>query len=177
MPLASPEILAFLDGPSPRRSAGLLSRMLSDDPHSYDLLPSSDSPLSNSKLSLEDKLDIIFGPRHLRLLLNNPSYLSLFASFIKSQRPTESIHLLIFYLDTKKALRAIAYANAISSELDYIEGLAGLDRSETGPPRIKTVNHELERKAGVAFKELMEVRMLLLLSLASSRLLMGHFGI
>jgi len=87
----------------------------SDDSHSYDLLPLSSLPtLGFSPEALGAK---ILGPGHLSTILTNPTLLSNFADYLISDSPG-GLKILVQYLDSQKALKALAYANAIASGLE-----------------------------------------------------------
>lgn len=65
-----------------------------------------------------------------------------------AHRP-KSIPLLVYYLDTVKALAAFKYANAISEALEPLDAY-DFTRDTAAAP--KTVNDCLERKATAAFE-------------------------
>ncbi|KAA8896147.1 hypothetical protein FN846DRAFT_285094 [Sphaerosporella brunnea] len=86
-----------------------------DDPHSYDLLPlSTDASPDFSYDELQAK---ILGPSHLSKLLKHPLLLSNFADFLAAHSP-DGLKTLICYLDSLKALKALAYVNAIAAGIE-----------------------------------------------------------
>ena len=58
----------------------------------------------------------VLGPAHLARILTTPRPLSLFADFLAG-RGDSAIGTLVRYLDAKKALKALAYSNAIAGAL------------------------------------------------------------
>ncbi|KAI5846107.1 hypothetical protein BZA05DRAFT_139370 [Tricharina praecox] len=87
----------------------------SDESHSYDLLPLSSVPTPGfSPEALGAK---ILGPGHLSTILSNPTLLSNFADFLTHSSPS-GLNTLVQYLDSQKALKALAYANAIAGGLE-----------------------------------------------------------
>jgi hypothetical protein len=124
----------------------LLEPLNEDDiePGSFDLVAPMDSEYK--QYSLETRSEQLFSTEHLRVIFEDPSLLLHFTSFLSSKRPA-SIPILIFYLDAIKALKAIAYSNAIAEALDPIPGCDFT--VETAKP---TVNSLLEEKAKKAFE-------------------------
>lgn len=114
-----------------------------DDPQSYDLvLP----PIKGrTSFSLEARSEQLFSREHLQLIFSDPSLLLRFTAFLSTHR-AQSVPLLIYYLDAIKALKAIAYANAVAEALDPITG-----HDFTLHPARHTVNSILEEKALKAF--------------------------
>lgn len=94
-----------------------------DDPTSYDLV-SSDQPEQSQKNSwnLEKQAQALFSKEHLQIIFGDPGFLLRFTSFLGLHRP-QSVPILVHYLDSLKALRAIHYANAILEGLDEVPGL------------------------------------------------------
>ncbi|KAE8324810.1 hypothetical protein BDV39DRAFT_216925 [Aspergillus sergii] len=79
---------------------------------SYDLIVPFDDSCEAPLHSLERLADIMFSPEHMLSILNNPRYLARFREFLLEERP-RSLELLTYYLNTRKALKAIEYANAL----------------------------------------------------------------
>ncbi|EAU32011.1 conserved hypothetical protein [Aspergillus terreus NIH2624] len=78
---------------------------------SYDLIAPYDGcdvPLHE----LEKMGDVMFSSEHMLTILNNPRYLARFREFLADERP-RSLPTLTYYLNTRKALKAINYANAL----------------------------------------------------------------
>ncbi|PYI06686.1 hypothetical protein BO78DRAFT_429436 [Aspergillus sclerotiicarbonarius CBS 121057] len=78
---------------------------------SYDLiapLDTDETPLH----SLEHLADLMFSSEHMLSILNNPRYLARFREFLLEERP-RSLRHLTYYLNARKALKAIEYANAL----------------------------------------------------------------
>ncbi|KAM0327729.1 hypothetical protein ACHAQA_006024 [Verticillium albo-atrum] len=116
------------------------------EPGSYDLV-APDQGISRQH-SLETRSDLLFSKEHLKGIFADYVLLQKFTDFLADTR-RESLPLLTYYLDSMKALRAIAYANAISRALDATDGH---DFTSEGPG--KTTNTSLEKKAEAAFEAL-----------------------
>lgn len=116
------------------------------DAGSFDLL--APAPDGTQQFSLEAQSEKLFSTEHLRVIFDDSDQLLKFTSFLNHQRPA-SLPLLIYYLDTIKALKAIRYANAIATSLDKIPGFDFSDESAA-----PTVNTALEEKANLAFEAL-----------------------
>jgi hypothetical protein len=115
-----------------------------DNPASYDLLAPVEED-QRKEYSLEKRAQTLFSREHLRIIFNDPPLLFRFTAFLTSQRP-QSLPMLVYYLDTLKAIRAIHYANAISEGLDSVKGV-----EFTSQPVSPTTNASLEQKAQDAF--------------------------
>ncbi|MCJ1477495.1 hypothetical protein MMC13_006167 [Lambiella insularis] len=114
-----------------------------DDPESYDLVP---PPVEGrTGFSLEARSDQLFSREHLQIIFSDPSLLLRFTAFLSTHRP-QSIAVLIYYLDAVKALKAIAYANAVAEALQPI-----IKYDFTIHPARHTVNSVLEEKALKSF--------------------------
>lgn len=116
------------------------------EPGSFDLvLPETEeTPL----YSLEERSEFLFSPDHLRIIFGDFTLYQRFATFMGTHRP-KSIPLLVYYLDTVKALAAFKYANAISQAVEPLDAYE-FTRDATAVPEI--VNDCLERKANAAFE-------------------------
>ncbi|KAI9798373.1 MAG: hypothetical protein M1835_000036 [Candelina submexicana] len=121
-----------------------LDPLMEDDPRSFDLVAPAERG-HHKIFSLEGRSEQLFSREHLQIIFSEPSYLLKFTAFLSAQRP-QSVPVLIYYLDTTKALKAINYANAIA------EGLESIKRLDfTSVPARPTVNSVLEDKAKQAF--------------------------
>ncbi|KAM0581379.1 hypothetical protein ACHAPW_008554 [Verticillium nonalfalfae] len=116
------------------------------EPGSFDLV-APDQGISRQH-SLETRSEVLFSKEHLKGIFSDYVLLQKFTDFLAETR-RESLPLLTYYLDSMKALRAIAYANAISRALDATDGH---DFTSEGPG--KTTNTALEKKAEAAFEAL-----------------------
>jgi len=117
-----------------------------DDPTSYDLVIPVQAEESQGKAwNLEKRSQILFSREHLQVIFSDPGYLLKFTSFLSLHR-SQSVPILVHYLDTLKALRAIHYSNAILEGLDVVGGL-DFTRSEVEP----TANGSLRKRANEAF--------------------------
>ncbi len=118
-----------------------------DNPASYDLLAPTEAE-QKKEYSLEKRSQILFSREHLQVIFNDPSLLFKFTAFLTSQRP-QSLPILVYYLDTLKAIRAIHYANAILEGLDSVKG-----HDFTSQPVERATNSLLEQRANEAFDAL-----------------------
>ena len=117
-----------------------------DDPSCFDLIATSGE--TKQVFSLENRTQQLFSREHLKVIFSDPSLLLKFTAFLSSHRP-QSVPILVYYLDALKALKAIAYANAIAEALDPVQGLDFTSLQAT-----LTMNVELEEKAAQAFNVL-----------------------
>ena len=118
-----------------------------DDPQSFDLVQPATKDKKNS-FSLEARSNLLFSRDHLSVIFSDPKLLVPFTGFLSNYRP-QSVPVLVYYLDALKALKAIAYANAVTEALAPIAGL-----EFTSHPVTLTVNSTLEEKAAKAFDTL-----------------------
>lgn len=123
-----------------------LSPLLEDDPTSFDLLAPGPSTMRHRTFELESRAEALFSKEHLEVIFGDPKLLAHFSKFISSSRP-HSVATLCYYLNGRKALQAIKYANDIA---DLLEPLEGHDFTYS-PPRV-TVNVILENKVARAFE-------------------------
>lgn len=94
----------------------------SDDPVSYDLKP---PPPSVSHENIEALSERIFSVDHLDHILRDSALSSRFAQFLRDYRPQQN-EALRRYLEAKKALAAIEYANALAEQMPVEEGQQNL---------------------------------------------------
>jgi hypothetical protein len=119
------------------------------EPGSFDLVVPSHGD-SGQYYDLEDRSELIFSKDHLQAIFKDHILLQRFTDFLHSVRP-DSLPLLSYYLDCLKALRAVAYANAITDGLDTLP-----DHDFSAENTYKTVNTSLEKKAEAAFDVLVQ---------------------
>ncbi|KAF3158337.1 hypothetical protein TWF788_004778 [Orbilia oligospora] len=126
---------------------------------SYDLLPPTlNVPTRQERLTAEQIEELsqkLYSKDHLRIITSDPGLLHSFSRFLASYRPSASMDLLTYYLNAKKAIKAINYANSLAESLGPSPSP---DRSwiHTEDEGITPVNKILERKAADAFKILTE---------------------
>ena len=138
--------LTPLQTKGPAEETDQLNPLQDYDPGSFDLVP---PPLEGQSIfSLEARSQQLFSREHLQVIFSDPALLLRFTAFLSAVRP-ESVPILIYYLDALKALKALAYANAIAEGLDRIPG-----HEFTDHPTKPTVNSVLEEKASNAFEVL-----------------------
>lgn len=117
-----------------------------DDANSFDLVGPGQLEESQKKTwNLEKQSQALFSKEHLQIIFSDPGFLLKFTSFLGLHRP-QSVPILVHYLDSLKALRALHYANAILEGLDEVPGLDFT--SSTVEP---TVNSTLTKRATDAF--------------------------
>lgn len=90
----------------------------SDEPGSYDLKP---PPPSVSHTNIEALSERFFSVDHLDVILRDHSLTSRFTHFLNQYRPNAT-PTLVRYLETKKAITAIEYANSIAEQLPTPSG-------------------------------------------------------
>ncbi|RKF78330.1 putative white collar protein [Golovinomyces cichoracearum] len=116
------------------------------DEDSFDLVVPPDTLSGNSTgYSLEDRAELLFSHEHLQTIFDDPSLLLKFTSFLSLCRAS-SIPILVYYLDSIKALKAISYSNAIAEALEPLPGI-----EFTNEPIPKTINPDLEERSRKAF--------------------------
>ena len=136
-------ILSGLQTKGPTDGTDELEPVEGDDPQSFDLvLP----PRPGRKAySLEERSRQLLSREHLQIIFSDPSLLLRFTAFLSSERP-ESVPMLIYYLDALKAIKAMAYANAIVEALQPIDG-----HNFTDQPPQQNKSSALEERAAQAF--------------------------
>ncbi|KAJ0348576.1 hypothetical protein KNSL1_005346 [Colletotrichum chrysophilum] len=118
------------------------------EPGSFDLVVPSHG--DNGIYSLETRSELLFSKEHLQAIFKDHVLLQRFTDFLHSARP-DSLPLLTYYLDCLKALRAIAYANAIARGLDSLP-----EHGFSVQNAANTSNTSLEKKAEAAFDVLVQ---------------------
>ena len=83
--------------------------------------PINEKERDDSVRPLEQRSQLLFSRQHLQLILADPHLSLRFSDFLRTYRP-DSVPILIYYLDTVKALKAIKYAEAIIKGLEPIPG-------------------------------------------------------
>ncbi|KAJ6442349.1 Clavaminate synthase-like protein [Purpureocillium lavendulum] len=117
-------------------------------PGSFDLvMPVETNGISRGKYELEERSELLFSVRHLEAIFEDPAHLQRFSKFLHQHRPA-SVPLLTYYLETLKALRAIAYSNAVLQDSGPVSGFELTDEFIRAQP---TVNEELQTNAQIAF--------------------------
>ncbi len=76
----------------------------------FDLRPPAPRP---KPLSIDSLAESLFSAGHLNVLLRDPQYLARFTAFLTKYRP-QYHPVLLRYLETQKAIKAIEYANAVA---------------------------------------------------------------
>jgi hypothetical protein len=104
----------------------------------------------NQLHSVEALGDLLFASQHLKHIFEDPSSLLDFTSFLSACRP-QSIPMLMYYLDTKEAQKALTYAITIVSSLEPIKG-----HDFTSIPTETSMVADLESKTENAFDVLVQ---------------------
>ncbi|KAL8784809.1 MAG: hypothetical protein Q9195_008889 [Heterodermia aff. obscurata] len=86
-----------------------------------EFLPATNTPQDPGKVDLETRAQLLFSRQHLELILAHSELSSRFTSFLRTYRP-DSVPLLVYLLDSVKALKAIRYAEAIIKGLEPVSG-------------------------------------------------------
>lgn len=116
------------------------------DLDSFDLAPPPQADREKpEKYSLERRSFYMFSMTHLRIIFQDFRLLRKFTAFLVEYRP-ESVPLLVYHLDARKAMAALRYSNAVRDCLRPVESLA-FTRAATP----KSTNKELRRKAEASF--------------------------
>lgn len=119
------------------------------DLDSFDLAPPAQADREKpEKYSLERRSYYMFSKTHLRIIFKDFRLLRKFTAFLVEYRP-ESVPLLVYHLDARKALAALKYSNTVGGYLRPVESLS-FTRAAT--PR--STNEELKRKAEASFEML-----------------------
>ncbi len=120
----------------------------SDRIRDFDLAP----PPPNRRLSTVDGLaELLFSPKHLRLILADPSLFLSFTQFVNRYRPYTA-PVLIRYLDSQKAIKAVEYANAIAETIQPLPG----EHSSLMPCAAALVDVRFETRNRRAFDSLVK---------------------
>ena len=115
----------------------------------YDL----DAPLEVKEnfLSAETLSELLFCKEHLESIFAHASLLLKFTTFLSVYRP-DSIPTLLYYLDARKALRAIAYANAVAQKLESLPGHT-FSESQIDPLYFAQLEEKAEKAFGVLIEQ------------------------
>lgn len=84
-------------------------------------IPTASAPQDPDTITLERRSQLLFSRQHLELILAHTELSSRFTSFLRTYRP-DSVPLLVYLLDSVKALKAIRYAEAIIRGLEPVSG-------------------------------------------------------
>ncbi|KAI9776933.1 MAG: hypothetical protein M1839_009175 [Geoglossum umbratile] len=134
----------------PLDEGDLLEPVVADESGSFDLLaPPKGGGLG--AFSLENRVDLLFSTKHLEAIFSEPGGFSKFVEFLDSYRP-RSVPVLSYFLNAKKALKAISYSNAIASET--LRSIEGCQFSFTYAR--PTANSDLEEKVACAFEKMVK---------------------
>lgn len=130
------------------------------DPHTYhsdgsdgadfDLRP----PAPRARLpSLEVTAELLFSSGHLDTILHDPQLISRFTAFLNRYRPDYQ-PLILRYLETQKAIRAVEYANAVAAGATTSTGADVNDDQQTVPGAAAQLDKAFEQASTAAFSAL-----------------------
>ena len=129
----------------PRTMAEPYTSNSDTDEADYDLRPPAARP---QPPSLEATSELLFSPGHLNSLLQEPQSVAKFTAFLSKYKP-EFQPLILRYLGTQKAIKAVQYANAIAEGAASEEGAAS-----NAPSAAATLNKAFEEASTSSFKSL-----------------------
>ncbi|KAI8627742.1 hypothetical protein F5Y19DRAFT_164318 [Xylariaceae sp. FL1651] len=99
------------------------------DPISFDLVTPAGEP--EPQYSLEARSELLFSVEHLKIIFGDPKYLQKFTHFLYTLRPG-SVPILLHYLNSAKALKAVDYALTITNDLAAADGSPSTEAIVTG---------------------------------------------
>ncbi|KAG9788808.1 hypothetical protein KCU88_g1660, partial [Aureobasidium melanogenum] len=118
----------------------------------FDLRP---PPPRQKPPSVESLSESLFSSGYLNILLRRPEYLARFTSFLAKYQP-ESQPILLRFLETQKAMKAIEYANAVAEGIDPLPPVDQRSGSFR-PSTAATVDKAFEEWSASAFRILTDV--------------------
>ncbi|KAI9819931.1 MAG: hypothetical protein M1827_006501 [Pycnora praestabilis] len=89
-----------------------------EDPAFFDLKP---PPLNPKGATVDGLAERLFSEDHLRIILSDQNQFQKFTTYLNRYRP-HTVPVLIRYLETQKAIKAVEYANAIAETLHPLPG-------------------------------------------------------
>ncbi|KAK2627775.1 hypothetical protein QTJ16_002421 [Diplocarpon rosae] len=107
------------DEPQPRKSVAAAAATArsgeadSGEGEFFDLQP---PPSAAREVKTEDVMKRLFSAEHLHLILGDPGFFCKFSSFLNRFKPN-LVPTLIRYLEMRKAIKAIEYANSVASKI------------------------------------------------------------
>ena len=115
-----------------------------DNVQNFDLKP----PPPNSKVKNLDTLsEKLFSGDHLRVILNDPSFFLRFTAFLNRYRP-HSAPILVRYLEARKAMKAVEYANALAETMNPTPG------DHSSPCPAASIDPRFEARSNRSFESL-----------------------
>ena len=113
----------------------------------FDLAP---PPPKMVQRTLDGLAERLFCEEHLRLLLRDPTQFIRFTTFLNQYRP-QAAPVLIRYLETQKAIKAVEYANAIADTIQQLPS----EHSSFIPCSAAILDGRFEARSRRAFDNLM----------------------
>ena len=108
------------------------------------------APPPNRPTSTIDGLsELLFSPKHLRLILCDSAHFLNFTLFLNRYKP-HSAPVLIRYLETQKAIKAVEYANAVAGTIQPLPG----EHSSLSPSVAALLDGRFEAKGKRALESL-----------------------
>lgn len=95
-----------------------------EDTDDFDLKP---QPRKKKSTSLDVLSESLFSGGHLNTILHDPQLFARFTTFLNRYRPQVS-PILVRYLETQKAIKAVEYANAVAQSVTPLPSDGGLKK-------------------------------------------------
>ena len=124
------------------------TRSPNDLGQSFDLAPPPPKKASSSLDGLSERL---FSDDHLRVILSEPTLFLRFTAFLNLYK-SHLAPVLIRYLETQKAIKAVEYANAIAETIPQLPS----DRSSFIPDSAASLDVRFESRSKRAFDSLVQ---------------------
>lgn len=118
----------------------------SGEEKNFDLRP---PPPNRSLNTLDGLSEHLFSNGHLRTILHDPSLFIRFTAFLNRYNP-HTAPILIRYLETQKAIKAVEYANAVAETVPPLPG----DQSSLIPCAAALIDARFEQRCKRAFEVL-----------------------
>jgi PAS domain S-box-containing protein len=116
----------------------------------FDLRP----PAPRARMpTLETISELLFSSGHLDSILHDPQSISRFTAFLSRYRP-EYQPLIVRYLETQKAIRAVEYANAVAAGAEAISKTDVKSVQEPVPMSAARLDEGFQKASTAAFKAL-----------------------
>ena len=119
-----------------------LDSQRTDDVDDFDLRP---QPRKKKSASPDILSESLFSGGHLNTIIDDPQLFARFNAFLNRYRPQLS-PVLIRYLETQKAIKAIEYANAVAQSLAPLPSEGGLNK-DVSAAHIDSAFGEMRKKA------------------------------
>ena len=119
---------------------------MADPGQNFDLRP----PPPNKPVKFLDTLsEQLFSAEHLETILRDPAFFLRFTAFLNRYRP-HAAPVLVRYLETQKAMKAVEYANAVAQAIRPLSG----DPTERTPCLAASIDPRFEARAKQSLESL-----------------------